>query len=62
MQDVFFCFNVKNQRCSIGNSPLEPEKYRAVKKSLLEQLSAELERKKDLKLDIYNIGCYGCKK
>ncbi len=28
-----------------------------IKKSLLEQIVAELEKKKDLEWDIYNIGC-----
>lgn len=57
VQDSMFCFNVKNLRNAIGNGVLPLEKYKAVKKSLLEQIVAELEKKKTLKWDIYNIGC-----
>ena len=35
---------------------MDPETYKKVKESLLEQIVSELERKKDLKWDIYNIG------
>ena len=56
-QNSMFCFNVKNVRNAIGNGVLPLEKYKAVKKSLLEQIVSELEKKKDLKWDIYNIGC-----
>jgi hypothetical protein len=57
VHDSMFCFNVKNLRNAIGNGVLPLEKYKAVKKSLLEQIVSELEKKKDLKWDIYNIGC-----
>jgi hypothetical protein len=57
VHDSMFCFNVKNVRNAIGNGALPLEKYKAVKKSLLEQIVSELEKKKTLKWDIYNIGC-----
>jgi hypothetical protein len=57
VHDSMFCFNTKNLRNAIGNGVLPVEKYKAVKKSLLEQIVSELEKKKDLKWDIYNIGC-----
>jgi hypothetical protein len=57
VHDSMFCFNVKNLRNAIGNAPLAAEKYKAVKASLVAQLAEELERKKDLKWDIYNVGC-----
>jgi hypothetical protein len=57
VHDSMFCFNVKNLRNAIGNGVLPLEKYKAVKKSLLEQIVSELEKKKTLKWDIYNIGC-----
>jgi len=59
VHDSMFCFNVKNVRNAIGNGVLPLEKYKAVKKSLLEQISDELDKKKDLKWDIYNIACGG---
>jgi hypothetical protein len=57
VHDSMFCFNVKNLRNAIGNGVLPLEKYKAVKKSLVGQIANELEKKKDLKWDIYNIGC-----
>jgi len=57
VHDSMFCFNVKNLRNAIGNGVLPIEKYNAVKKSLLEQIVTELETKKTLRWDIYNIGC-----
>jgi hypothetical protein len=57
VHDSMFCFNVKNVRNAIGNGVLPLDKYKAVKKSLLEQIVNELEKKKTLKWDIYNIGC-----
>ncbi len=51
-----FCFNVKGINYAIGNAKYDPETYRRIKSSLLEQIGEELERKKDLKWSIYNIG------
>ncbi len=51
-----FNFNVKNLSYAIGNAKYDPETYRRIKSSLLEQIGEELERKKDLKWSIYNIG------
>jgi hypothetical protein len=55
-RDAMFCFNAKNLHSAIGNSPLPPEQYRKVKAALLAQMADELEQKKELKWDIYNIG------
>ena len=55
VHDSMFCFNAKNLRNAIGNGVLPPDKYKAVKASLLSQIAGELEKKKDLKWDIYNI-------
>lgn len=52
-----FCFNSKNLKNAIGNAELEKEKCRSLKSSLLEQIASEIERKKDFRWDIYNIGC-----
>ena len=59
VQDGMFCFNVKNLKRAIGNAEYSPDEYKKVKSSLLEQISSELEAKKTLKWDIYNIGCAG---
>lgn len=58
VQDSMFCFNAKNMRNAIGNSELPPDDYREIKASILEQIANELIRKKDLRWNIYNIGCY----
>lgn len=56
VRDSLFCFNAKNLNNAIGNAPLPPEQYRKVKGALVEQLADELEKKKDLKWDIFNVG------
>lgn len=55
VHEGMFCFNAKNLRNAIGNAPLAPEKYKNIKSSILSQLANELENKKGLKIDIYNI-------
>ena len=57
LHDSMFCFNAKNRKFSIGNSELQPDKYKAVKGMLLSQMADELQKKKDLKWDIYNVAC-----
>jgi len=59
LSDSMFCFNAKGKRHAIGNTELELAKYKSIKDSVLEQIANELERKKDLKWDIYNIGAKG---
>ena len=51
-----FCFNVKNLRNAIGNAALPADKFAAIKSALVGQMHSELERKKELKTGIYNIG------
>jgi len=46
--NVFFCFNLSNKRFAIGNNELGRERYETIKKSLVEQMGAELEAKKTL--------------
>lgn len=57
LQDGMFCFNVKNLKRAIGNAQYPPDEYRKFKGAILEQVGDELEKKKSLKWDIYNIGC-----
>lgn len=58
VHDSMFCFNTKNLRNAIGNVPLQPAEYKKAKASIQEQIADELETKKDLKWDIYCIGCH----
>jgi hypothetical protein len=57
VKDSMFCFNSKNLRNAIGNAQHVPDDYKKMKTSLLEQIVSEIEDKKDLKWDIFNIGC-----
>ncbi len=56
VRDSMFCFNAKNLSNAVGNAPLAPEQYRKVKGAIVAQLADELEKKKDLKWDIFNVG------
>jgi len=56
VHNSMFCFNVKNKRNAIGNAQLEPGDYKSVKSTLISQVADELERKKNLKWSVYNIG------
>ena len=58
VRNSMFCFNAKNKNNAIGNAELPMEQYRNVKDMLVEQIADELVKNKDLKLDIFNIGCY----
>jgi hypothetical protein len=57
LQDAMFCWNVKGKRHSIGNSELPPDQYRKIKDMLVEQMADEILKKKELRYDIFNIGC-----
>jgi len=57
LQDAMFCFNVKGKRHAIGNTELPPDQYRKIKDMLVEQMADEIVSKKELKYDIFNIGC-----
>ena len=46
--ECIFCFNLKNKRHAIGNLPLAPEKYAAIKKKLLGEMRQTLSEKKRL--------------
>ncbi|MBU0532340.1 hypothetical protein KKB44_02495 [Candidatus Micrarchaeota archaeon] len=54
--DCMFCFNAKNLRYAIANVPLGPKKYQEIKEMILDEIVEELEKTKNLKLDIYSIG------
>ena len=56
VRDSMFCFNAKNLAHAIGNAELPADEYKRVKASLVAQMADELEKKHDLKWDIFNIG------
>ena len=58
LQDAMFCWNAKGKRYAIGNAQLQPEQYRKIKDILIEQMADEILKKKELRYDIFNIGCY----
>ncbi len=58
VRDSMFCFNVKNLKYAVGNVEVGKEEFARLKKLVLEKIVAELAAKKDLKLDIYNIGSH----
>jgi len=57
LTDAMFCFNTKSKNHAIGNLQLPPGKYGQIKELLVGQMAGEIERKKGLKWDIFNIGC-----
>ena len=54
--ECMFCFNVKAKRYAIGNVEVGKEKYMQIKKLVLAELAARLEKDKTLAISIYNIG------
>jgi hypothetical protein len=59
VHDSMFCFNVKNLNRAVGNFSLSPDSYKKIKDQIIGQLADELAKKKGLKWDIFNIGCFG---
>ena len=56
LRDAMFCFNAKNLKNAVGNVQYPREEYLAVKKMLLAEIGARLEKDKKLPWDIYSIG------
>jgi len=54
-----FCFNAKNKSYAIGNVEVGEENFAMVKRLVLGEIAAKLEKNRTLDLDIYNIGCRG---
>ncbi|MFZ5340511.1 MAG: hypothetical protein ACOZBG_02355 [Candidatus Micrarchaeota archaeon] len=59
--ECMFCFNAKAKQYAIGNVEIGKEDYMKIKKLVLSEITAKLERDKQLDLNIYNLGCY-CKR
>ena len=57
LQNSMFCFNVKNLKHAIGNVEVGRENYVKVKSMVLEWATDELEKRKEVPLSIYDIGC-----
>jgi hypothetical protein len=57
LAEAMFCWNAKGKRYAIGNAQLPPDQYRKIKDMLVEQMANEILSKKELKYDIFNIGC-----
>ena len=53
VHDSMFCFNAKNLRYAIGNAEMPREKYMEVKKRVLAELNAQLEKKNAVAQSIY---------
>lgn len=51
-----FCFNVKAKRYAIGNVEYPKEEYLRVKKLVLDEIAAKLEKGKKLEWSIFNVG------
>jgi hypothetical protein len=56
VHDSMFCFNAKNMWNAIGNAQYAKGEYARVKKLVLAEIGARLEKDKKLKWDIYSIG------
>ncbi len=55
VHDSLFCFNAKNLRFAIGNAPLNQEKYRTVRTTVMDQIATELEKNKTVEWDIFTL-------
>ena len=56
-EDCMFCFNTKAKRYAIGNVEYQKEEYLRIKKMVLTEISAKLEKDRKLELSIFNVGC-----
>lgn len=56
LQNCMFCFNLKAKRYCIGNIEVGKEKYLEIKKRIMDQIAAELEKTRKLRYIIYNVG------
>ena len=58
LSNCMFCFNAKSLKYAVGNVEVGKEKYSRIRKLVLEDISSRLEKKKELELGIYEIGCW----
>jgi hypothetical protein len=57
LNNCILCFNAKNLRYAVGNTEVGREKFLEIKKMLLDYVVGELKKKKQLGVDIFNVGC-----
>jgi hypothetical protein len=55
-RDCILCFNARNLKNAIGNREYPREEYLAIKKMMLAEIGAKLEKDKRVPWDIYGIG------
>lgn len=60
LQNCAFCFNTKSKQYAIGNSEVGKERFMEVKKLIQVWVLEELEKKKAVGLDIYNLKKKSC--
>jgi len=53
--DCIFCFNAKNLRYAVGNAEVGRERYIEIKKRMLGQLNAELEKNGSIGMSIFRL-------
>ncbi|PIT84698.1 hypothetical protein COU37_02115 [Candidatus Micrarchaeota archaeon CG10_big_fil_rev_8_21_14_0_10_45_29] len=61
MRDSMFCSNAKGLHYAIANRVVGQAEYDRVKKIVLGEVAAKLEKDKKLDLNIFNLGCNGHK-
>lgn len=57
VRSSMFCFNAKNLTYAIGNVEVGKEQFEKAKKMLLEWMNKNLEKKKEVPLSIFDVGC-----
>ncbi|MFA6530392.1 MAG: hypothetical protein WCT31_01575 [Candidatus Micrarchaeia archaeon] len=55
MDNCLFCFNVKSKRYAVCNTEVGREEFMRVKKILLDYINGELEKKKSVGIDIFDV-------
>lgn len=58
VDNSMFCFNTKSKRYAVGNVEIGKENYMKVKKIVLDEITAKLEKDGTLPFDIFTLGCY----
>jgi len=56
VHDSMFCFNVKNMKYAIGNIGLPREQYLEIKKRVLVEINAQLDKEAAVRQSIFSIG------
>jgi hypothetical protein len=54
LQNSMFCFNTKNKNYAIGNVEVGREEYMRIKKMVLDEVNAELDKTGALKRSVFS--------